>query len=160
MGGGAGRTCCWDAPPLWFSSGEINRSPNWRIATCCCASFAAQLILKAVVRAFESERGKPPATQTELVQLGYLPRLPEDPYADGKPFGYRVSPGETLRIPTHTMPQTRLATKTPDPYELAVRPGRVIIWSLGVDRLDQGGRVPPGDPRAQDIVFLVPLPRR
>lgn len=114
------------------------------------------MILKAAIRTYQSDHGGPPANREELVTRGYLASLPIDPFADeGGPFGYRVSTGETLRGPTRTAPQGRTSEET---ALLPVGSGSVIIWSVGMDKIDQGGRVPPGGPRSQDIVFLVPPP--
>ncbi len=112
------------------------------------------IILKAAIRTFTIERGGPPGSQKELVSCGYLARLPEDPYTEGNPFGYRVSAGEELRGPARAAPLGR----SEEPSSLAINPGQVLVWSVGVDRADQGGKVLPGGPRAEDIVFLVPPP--
>lgn len=112
-------------------------------------------ILKAAVLAYRAERGGPPAALAELVDRGYIARQPEDPYAAGRPFGYRVSVGETLRGPARAAGDGR----APEEMHLVpVDPGRVVLWSVGVDGIDQGGLVPPGGPRAEDLVFLVPVP--
>ncbi len=117
------------------------------------------LILKAAVRAFQADRGTVPRTLNELVAGGYLAYLPADPYADGHPFGYRVSTGETLRSPARAgaagaPPGGRGAE------DVIVPPGQAILWSVGPDGADQGGRVAPGGAGAEDLVFLVPLPVR
>jgi hypothetical protein len=112
-------------------------------------------ILKAAVRAFQADHGTPPREQMELVSRGYLARLPEDPFADARPLGYRVSAGETLRGPPRSSGGGRPIEQA---YLVPVAPGQVIVWSVGVDRADQGGLVPPAGPRAEDLVFLVPLP--
>lgn len=110
------------------------------------------VMLKAAVRAFEGEHKTAPATAAELVPR-YLPRVPTDPYADGREFGYRRSTGEELVGPARAVPPGRPSEPA---NVVAVRPGQVVLWSVGVDRLDQFGKVPPGGPRAEDIVFLVP----
>jgi hypothetical protein len=112
-------------------------------------------ILKAAVRAYQAERGVPPAALTDLVATGYLARLPEDPFTEGRPFGYRVSVGETLRGPARAASPGRPPDEA---YLVPVEAGRVVLWSVGVDGIDQGGLVPPGGPRALDLVFLVPPP--
>lgn len=114
------------------------------------------MILKAAIRTYQSDHGRPPATREELVNCGYLTALPIDPFAEnGAPFGYRVSTGETLRGPTRTAPQGRTSEET---ALMPIGSGSVIIWSVGTDKIDQGGRVPPGGPHSQDLVFLVPPP--
>jgi hypothetical protein len=48
-----------------------------------------------------------------------------------------------------------------EPRLVPVQPGQVVLWSVGLDGVDQGGKVPPGGgPRAEDIVFVVPVPAR
>ena len=85
---------------------------------------------------------------------GYLAQMPDDPYAAGRPFGYRVSPGEELIGPYRPGGQNR----PPERQKESVSAGQVIIWSVGQDRIDQGGKVPPGGPRAEDLVYIVPNP--
>lgn len=113
------------------------------------------LILAAAVTAYQLDRGGPPAALADLVDQHYLDRLPDDPFTDGKPFGYRVSTGETLRTQQTPIGPGRAEEK---PLVLTVEPGRALLWSIGSDRIDQGGHVPPDSPRAEDIVFLVPAP--
>jgi hypothetical protein len=113
--------------------------------------------LKAAVLAYQGDHGRAPAGQEELVG-SYLPRLPEDPFTAGRHFGYRVSAGEELVGP----PRAASAFPGPQggagPNVVAVRPGQAVIWSVGQDHADDGGKVPPGGPRAKDLVFLVPAP--
>ncbi len=49
-----------------------------------------------------------------------------------------------------------------DPAERVVAPGQAIIWSVGPDKIDQGGTNPPGPithipGRPEDVVILVPF---
>jgi hypothetical protein len=111
--------------------------------------------LKAAVLAYQCDHGRAPAGQEELLG-GYLPRLPEDPFADGRPFGYRVSAGEELVGPPRA--SSSLAGVPGGATVVTVRAGQVVIWSVGQDHADDGGVVPPGGPRAKDLVFLVPAP--
>jgi hypothetical protein len=113
------------------------------------------VILKAAIRAFQVTHGRPPSALNELVTCGYLPRLPDDPYAEGHPFGYRVSTGEELRGPART---ASLGRPGEDGYIVPVPRGQAVLWSVGVDRIDHGGKCPPGGARAEDMVFLVPGP--
>jgi hypothetical protein len=113
------------------------------------------VILKTAVRSYRTEHGHSPSTQEELLNGKYLTQLPQDPFADNKPFGYRVSVGEKLVGPARISPPNR---PIEDKYEEVVSAGRIIIWSVGYDRVDQGGKVPPGGPRAEDLVYLVPEP--
>ncbi len=114
-------------------------------------------VLKTAVRAFQTNHGNPPATLTALIEKRYLDRLPDDPYAERGTFGYRVSEGEMLRNPPRAGPHLpgRGIEESPT---IPVQRGQMILWSVGADRIDQGGRVPPGGARAEDLVFLVPLP--
>lgn len=74
-------------------------------------------LLKLALRAHEAETGRLPAALTELVP-GYLPGIPEDPFDAGKPFRYRVSPGETIEF-------DREHGATPSPQNLP--PGRTPV---------------------------------
>src|SRR5262249_54027187 len=112
-------------------------------------------ILKAAIRTYRTERGASPSALEELVSSNYLPQLPQDPFAENKPFGYRISPGERLIGPPRMAPPNRPAEERD---ERIIEAGRAILWSVGYDHIDQGGKVPPGGPRAEDLVFLVPEP--
>ncbi|MDY3561714.1 ABC transporter permease [Gemmata sp. JC673] len=119
------------------------------------------MILKLAIRAHMDEKGGAPATLADLTTgpTPFLPSLPEDPYADGRPFGYRISAGETLRGP----PRSPGPGSGPGPGRgsgdppLEIRSGQVLLWSVGADGTDQGGTVIPGGPRSEDMVFLVPM---
>jgi hypothetical protein len=117
-------------------------------------------ILKLALMTFRCEQGKYPSELGELVSKGYLRQSLPDPYDDTREFGYRVSTGEKLRFQTISQGERMPITQVPD--ELVVSPGQAIIWSVGSDRIDQGGINPPGPiahipGRPVDIVFLVPL---
>lgn len=120
----------------------------------------------------------PPDLET-LVRLGLLSKIPDDPYAvEVEPFRYRLTRpevtndegrrGELLRNPPPTIHERRLILQpsTSLPFELFVPADEALIWSVGPDQTDQGGRnVPLGHTfnigRPPDLVFLVsPLPRR
>ncbi len=109
--------------------------------------------LTAAVLAYQVEHGRAPAAPSDLVG-DYLPRWPEDPFASGQPMSYRVSPGEVLVMPPS---EARVAVAERQ-LPLSVRMGQVVIWSVGHDQTDDGGRVPPGGPLARDLVFVVPAP--
>jgi hypothetical protein len=110
-------------------------------------------ILKAAVLAYQTERGHAPPAQTDLVGNGYLTRLPDDPYAEGRPLGYRVSDGQPLVGRARSIAPGR----PEESHVVQVRAGQVVVWSVGSDGVDQGGRVPPGAPRAEDLVYIVPI---
>ncbi|MDB5311448.1 MAG: hypothetical protein JWO38_5650 [Gemmataceae bacterium] len=129
--------------------------------------------LKLAVRLYQEEKGSAPPDLTALVAEKYIPVVPADPY-DGLPFRYRVSAGEELQPPPSpvavppagmTLPGTPTPLPRNDPP--AAEPTRVlrgqpVIWSVGPNRRDGGGRNPPAGPgglgRGEDIVFLVPPP--
>jgi hypothetical protein len=118
-------------------------------------------ILKLALQAFRIERGKYPENLAELLSTGYLHRLPPDPYDEVRGFGYRVSQGETLRLALRPQPE-RMMLPREDPPERVVAPGQAVIWSVGPDKIDQGGTNPPGPithipGRPEDVVILVPL---
>ncbi|MBX9581746.1 MAG: hypothetical protein K2X87_15695, partial [Gemmataceae bacterium] len=108
------------------------------------------------VRLFETGGGRPPASVEELVAAKCLPQVPPDPF-DGQPVRYRVSAGEVLTSSVRPGPGGR---GTDVPLTYTVSAGRPVIWVVGPDRIDQGGRqvpiLPAGFPRQEDWVFLVP----
>jgi hypothetical protein len=82
--------------------------------------------------------------------------LPADPFANG-PFHYRVSPGEDV-----VWYRARAESSN-----RRVDAGQGVLWSVGPDLQDNGGRV--NDPTAwrysgwkpgADILFLVPIVRK
>ena len=111
------------------------------------------MILKLAVRAYQTDRRSAPVALADLVAGGYLGVVPADPYhEEQRPFGYRVSAGENLR-------GTRLSGpgRLGDEVQFPIKRGQILVWSVGTDRKDQGGRVAPGGSRAEDLVFLVPM---
>jgi hypothetical protein len=117
--------------------------------------------LRLAVRLYQAERQTTPAALDDLVAAGYLPAVPADPY-DGAPFRYRVAgpDGEALGPP----PRVRVGPGPPPapPPVSRAEPGQPILWSVGPNRSDDGGRglpVAPGNPGSrEDLVYLVPLP--
>lgn len=118
------------------------------------------IAIKLAVRLYMAEKGATPADLSSLVVAGYLPHAPIDPYSD-RPFQYRVSPGEFFGPPLRGMGGASIGP-TPTVAVSQAKPGQPVIWSVGPDVKDQGGRslpLVPGNPsRAEDLVFLVPLP--
>ncbi len=117
-------------------------------------------ILSLALRAFHAEHGKYPDALQELVQAGCLHELPRDPHDESRNYGYRVSRGEVLRA-TIRGTADRLMALREEPVDRAVAPGQAILWSVGQDRVDQGGMNPPGvvligHNRSDDVVILVP----
>ena len=117
-------------------------------------------VIKFACRAHLADRKSAPAALADLVTGGYLGAVPADPYAEDRAFGYRISPGEELRAPQPQAPGAQITGRggpgdnlTPLPIER----GQIVVWSIGADRTDQGGRVVPGSTRSEDLVFLVPM---
>jgi hypothetical protein len=95
--------------------------------------------LKVALRLYQTKRGRLPDKLIELVRAGYLPDLPLDPF-DGRPFHYEKSRWD---------PDRRCNT--------------AVLWSVGEDEQDDGGRLPGNDKqstsRGEDLIYRVPPPR-
>lgn len=117
------------------------------------------VLLSAAVRLYQAEKGSTPGSLQELVAAGILKSIPLDPY-DDQPLRYRVSAGEVL--PPQPMPMMSGMKAPPGTDARPIAAGQPIIWSVGPDRNDDGGRnsaTRPGTGRSgPDLVFLVPLP--
>jgi hypothetical protein len=120
---------------------------------------AAQL--QVALRLYQAEKDRPARSLEDLVPA-ILPAVPADPY-DGQPFRYRLSAGESLEWPRewvagHEGPP---GPGEPDHLPIVLAPGRGILWSVGEDRADDGGRKQGRTERwnrGEDQIFLVPLP--
>jgi len=116
-------------------------------------------LLKVALRAYRCEHGRYPDALAGLVVSGYLRAVPGDPYEPTRPLGYRLSPGETLRsVPSRGMGEPPPLARA---VEWVVPPGQPVLWSVGIDALDQGGTSLPADVpltfgTPPDFVFLVP----
>jgi hypothetical protein len=98
--------------------------------------------------------GRYPETLDALVP-DLLPALPPDPYS-GRPFRYR---------PAHHQPVLPLGLDglrgglvgEPTLFELS-RPGQWLLYSVGPDRVDDGGSFSSGDNRVipRDVIFALP----
>lgn len=120
-------------------------------------------ILKLALRAYQADRGRYPDPQSEmltgLVTAGYLRRLPTDPYDGTRALGYRISRGETLHPLPHSLPSPNFLPGG-SAGSVTVHAGQVILWSVGPDRIDQGGQnpsSPTGTGSSGDPVYLVPI---
>jgi hypothetical protein len=107
---------------------------------------------------YQIEKGKPAEGLTELVP-DYLPELLADLFGD-RPFRYRVSGGERL-------PWTHEPHPSDDAGFRSISPGQGILWSVGPDLVDNGGRVndvrawpAPGWTPGGDIIFVVPVVKK
>ncbi|HVS34143.1 MAG TPA: hypothetical protein VMS17_01095 [Gemmataceae bacterium] len=112
----------------------------------------AALQLRMALMLFQLDRGRPAANLDELVPQ-YLPKLPDDPYRKGYPFGYRVSKGERIAIPSNDLGG--------QPRKVFVAPGVGVLWSIGQDGKDDGG-VEQAQSNGvcsygEDVIFLVPV---
>ncbi len=119
-------------------------------------------LLQVALRLYQAEEGKTAERLTDLVPK-YLPSVPLDPY-DNQPFRYRVSSGEKL-----AWPPLRFQSDPPTPGDTAsastlkVQAGQGILWSVGADKIDNGGHrqeIPftAMSQKGTDAIFVVPLP--
>jgi hypothetical protein len=139
-----------------------------------CSLRAAQL--KAALRLYQVEQGKPAENLRVLLAKGYLAQIPQDPF-DGNPFRYRLSRGERIEWPKEgpVIGAPPPPGEAPAGAEVPIPPGggagpfkevpagQGILWSVGEDRVDDGGRrqISTGSgetARGEDRIFLVPLP--
>jgi hypothetical protein len=121
-------------------------------------------IIKLALRAYRAEKGRFPNDLTELETDGYLQRVPSDPFAPNRAFGYRLvqPPGETLVNTPRTASDRPVASLGVGADSLRVPPGQPLLWSVGADGIDQKGKNPPpglllAQARQADLVYLVPL---
>jgi hypothetical protein len=113
---------------------------------------AAQLQLALIQ--FQAKEGKPAGDLAALVP-SILPSLPADPFGDG-PFKYRLS-----RDPDRVIWNARHGD---DAEWRDIKPGEGVLWSVGIDLQDDGGRE--NNPatwrfhdwrkKRGDILFVVP----
>ncbi len=125
--------------------------------------FRRAAILKLALRGYHAEHGQYPDPDSlgKLVAGGFLASLPADPYDETRGFGYRISRGEKLLPPPRKGPTDPIALSV-TLSERDVPAGQAILWSVGNDKINQGGTsLPVGGPGLltppQDLVFLVPL---
>jgi hypothetical protein len=83
------------------------------------------LRLQIALALYQVQEKKPATKLADLVPK-YLPELPTDPFS-GRPFGYRISPGE----------ETRSAGRD---EILRVSPGQGLVWSVGPDAWTMAAR--------------------
>ena len=96
----------------------------------------------------------------------YFTVQPIDPYS-GLWFRYRISRGEQISLPTIIVRPDGSGSHSGF-EEATVAPGQGIVWSVGIDGQDQGGKAGgrfswPGnvldwDARGLDWIFVVPRP--
>jgi ABC-type transport system involved in multi-copper enzyme maturation permease subunit len=135
----------------------------WRL----CSTRAMQL--KLALRWYQADNGKAADNLDELVPK-YLPSIPLDPY-DDESFRYRLSRGEEIGWPadtvapamTPTLPMGGQPPAAPAPPTRKIPPGQGILWSVGENKVDNGGHRQSSSFNGQtafgeDVIFLVPLP--
>jgi hypothetical protein len=113
-------------------------------------------VLQVALRLYQAEAGRTAGRLADLVP-NYLRSVPADPF-DGRPFRYRVSSGESL----NWRPENSVGI--PDAGAEPAREvpaGQGILWCVGDDLRDDGGRTqqnPPDRPQVAnaDVIFLVP----
>jgi ABC-type transport system involved in multi-copper enzyme maturation permease subunit len=168
--------------PLWSyipNRGKSNSLTN--------VALERAAILKLALRWHQADSGKPAETLDELVPK-YLPSLPIDPFdPEGKPLRYRLSRGEEIEWPRKNMPSggsisppdatpkdvapgTEILVWPPPPPQVQIPAGQGILWSVGPDKIDNGGHRQAGGydglpldkldiiNAKQDVIYLVPLP--
>jgi hypothetical protein len=92
-------------------------------------------LLRLALRLYQAEKGRPAPSLAALVP-GYLAKVPVDPFdREGRPFRYRLSRDEAV-----TVGGRNAKTGAPEPVERRVPAGRGILWSVGPDGRDDGGR--------------------
>jgi hypothetical protein len=115
-----------------------------------CRVHAARLSVALAL--YQAETGQPAERLEDLVPR-YLAALPADPFS-GQPFHYRVSRGERLVWEAERYPNTEIVYRD-------VPAGQGILWSVGPDRTDNGGKkrfigYHPASATGLDVIFLVP----
>ncbi len=114
--------------------------------------------LKVALALYETETGRPAAALAALVPA-YLPAVPADPYADGKPLQYRLSAGEQLEV----LGGRAGRNQGPVVRFQDVPAGQGVVWSVGPDpRFADGRRIlAANDPlRVYDEEFVTLVPPR
>jgi hypothetical protein len=111
--------------------------------------------LQIALALYEINSGRPAKQLADLAPR-YLAKVPVDPYS-GQPFHYRVSKGERLQWDPKPSPISPKYRRVPS--------GQGIIWSVGPDMRNDGGKIQlldspdfdiRGGPRPGDLIFLVP----
>ena len=129
-------------------------------------------LLQVALRLYEAEKGKPANKLSDLVPE-YVAAIPLDPY-DGQPFRYRLSTGESLKWPPddisgerrpHARGEADAAMETESENTRRVAAGQGILWCVGKDGHDNGGKIQQSPHLAEalqnsDEIYLVPLPPR
>lgn len=129
--------------------------------------------LKVALRQYQALHGRPARSLDQLLP-DCLVSLPPDPY-DGSTFRYRLSTGERIHWPITSIPGEAARQGVPGVEEpgpehdstIFVPAGQGILWSVGEDRRDDGGKiqgltkfVEKPTSAGEDLIYLVPLPAR
>jgi hypothetical protein len=168
-----------------FSSFGFRRRQHTRAKREIARMHANQL--GVALRLYQAEQGKPAETLDVLVPR-YLPSIPLDPFND-RPFHYRLSRGEHIGwfgvMPVEDMQAMREEPQAPPaavagggmgmmagagampakvPFRRLVPKGQGILWSVGEDGHDDGGKrqgtLESNTQIGEDILYLVPLPAK
>jgi hypothetical protein len=159
--------CAWQlSPPVVrsesrpFNGYAFFQNPFPRPGDLCPARAA---LLQVALRLYQAEKGQAAESLVDVVPK-YLGAVPADPY-DGQPFRYRLSRGETLDWPPPepSGPPKGVRTGPEPPATRAVPAGQGILWCVGEDGRDDGGRSQVhahdrGGEAREDVIFLVPPP--
>ena len=114
-----------------------------------CSLRAARLQIALAL--YQIAKGKPAVRLEDLVPRS-LDKLPLDPF-NGQSFHYRVSQGERI-----VWADNSSEVAGGEPLRRAVSAGQGVLWSVGPDGRDDGGRqqVAGADGPGADMIFLVP----
>ncbi|HSQ55197.1 MAG TPA: hypothetical protein VLM40_05575 [Gemmata sp.] len=135
--------------------------------------FRRAAIFKLALRAYRIDHGRYPAKDQlqDLVANKYLRRLPPDPYNENRPLGYRLAGGSTSIDDGEKGEELRFSARQGSAAAIEARPGMgstrfvheniPIIWSVGPDRIDDGGTtmlspLPGARGRREDLIYLFP----
>src|SRR5439155_5504896 len=110
-------------------------------------------IIRLALMLYQCDHDRMPESLDALV-ADYLKDLPADPYSGG-PFHYRISSGERILM-SHRVEESKVNEQVPG--------GAAVVWSVGPDLMDDGGRIqtPHRDysrVSEGDVLFIVPRVR-
>lgn len=127
-------------PNVWSGVYQVDRETVGRRA----------LVQAVAIRVWRLDHGENDNETLEALVPGLLDRLPLDPYS-GRPFGYVKSAGQSVRPP--------IASDFGPPSSLRpTRPGQWLLYSVGPDKRDDGGKAAYSYTKMNegDYLFAVP----